>query len=156
MILPRICLSSASDPEIEAAVAEYCGGWVRYEFIRSLYIFPPWEAERHDEHPSIGFKRTDRKGKVQDPGKGFVDSSRPQRYPNIPSYLTDANVVLALLDDGWYWTSDNGARYEKGGKIYEVRYARLTGKEGVGKAPTFCRAATIALLKASGKVTVEE
>ncbi len=65
----------------------------------------------------------------------------------VPDYLHDANAAIALLEKfgGWQAFSD------KDGAIV---YLRLPGRDqaaGSSTAPTFCRAACEAVLRANGK-----
>jgi hypothetical protein len=69
---------------------------------------------------------------------------------NLPFYLTDANACLRVLERYGHW---NCWRTPGAEPFYEVEIAdkESTNLGGWGIAPTFCRAACEAILRAHGK-----
>lgn len=68
--------------------------------------------------------------------------------PDPPSYLTDANAVLPLLEECGEWSCHKTKRY------FQIEIDASTAKfYGWAEAPTFCCAACEAILRANGKWT---
>lgn len=123
--LPVLKLSKATDAEINAAVAEYVMG-------RTIRSGPTW--------PRFAFMSRD---------DGLSEA--------IPRYLDDAHAVMALLDT----ISSNVWGVTRVGEMFWCWTVPIKGTEKghghsiYGRELSFCRAACVALLRASGKVRVE-
>ncbi len=131
MSLPTLNLKTATPDEINAAVAEHVAGWTRLYATADTGLWPK----------ELGAMVTTENGWMKAPGA--------QSAQRTPDYLTDANAVLSLLyRTHWEVNQTSSASHPIRVRIY------LGPQEGSGEANNLPRAACIALLRASGKVTV--
>ena len=143
MTLPTIDLKTASDAEINSAVAEYCAGYYWAEAGKSGMYFL-----RAPDANTVEWRRSDKP----------PEEWRRHWISLGVNYLHDADDVIALLNAGWYWVCDTGGRSKTGdgGKSFQIRFKKLGQPEVTATADTFARAACICLLRASGKCQVKE
>lgn len=131
--LPTLSLSKATEAQINAAVAEYCAG------LKVLHN-TNWSHPVVDIGPSL-----------------FADGGR--LVEDAHDYLHDANAVIALLEkypdvsiireknEGWQVAIMDITRSDE---------STTTGILAEDWNNTFCRAACIGLIRASGKVDITE
>lgn len=125
MSTPTLDLSTATDAEIEAAVAEHCAGFknVGVRRIGDEYVYQ--------------YRVRD----VKIEGDDRIHS----RLVNVPHYLTNANAIVELLNIGY------DVEIVKSG----VKWVAWIGKSygsthHDGSDKSFCKACSIALLRAAG------
>jgi hypothetical protein len=151
MSLPTIDLKTATDAEINAAVAEHCDGWTEI-FMTNLRKAPSGAGfgdvivKRHYAGIPPAYR---------------LDPVFFSEFEPVPDYLHDANAVLPLLEKSFYTVQflpdRSGERYGLFIKnpVYNENDSKSYGLID-GRAISFCRAACIALIKASGKIEVRE
>jgi hypothetical protein len=142
--LPTISQKSATDAEIDAAVAEFCAGYSK-PFKTAWLKCGPFRLSFFEEGPEeAGLGEYSRMYK-EDGTKIYC--GKPHAALKSPQYLTDTKAVIALLEKhNWEcWRHENGD--------YSVR---LSQTSPITRSQGFTRAACFALLKASGKVSVSE
>lgn len=133
---PTLNLSTATGQEIEAAVAEHVAGWTRF----GMYSHIASGKQLLGCHDVLHGTPPEDRDKPED----------DQRYLPVPNYLTDSNAVLALLEK--YSGSCVDVSFDREEREWTVN---LAGHCPMEFSTSFCRAACICLLKASGKVNLE-
>lgn len=129
MNLPQISLSKVTDSEMNAAVAEHVGG------LRPIKV-PPDSHNPYGEFQHTWWLR---------PGAEAGDT---RHSITLPDYLHDSYAVVILL------SRESCCDIHGGHVKWTVTIHVPLGRMARGEAPSFCRAACVALLKASGKVEV--
>lgn len=126
---PKTIKSNCSDAELNLAMAPF-SGWI-------------W-------HGDLSWPR--------DPEAFYWKHSEGQRsYRNLPSFATDANAVLPLLEKFVYVDINRDADFEKGPWSVALGVRLSVDSElWIAVAPTFARSACFALLKAQGWIVSEE
>jgi hypothetical protein len=122
---PITIRADCSDTELNAAVAEHVAGWTM----------------------------------VRIDTQSGKDPSNPERlFPNFPPFCTDANAVLPLLEPFLSWIAHQiiaGIRIKICFRGEQTATNPLAHCYAEATAPTFCRAACYALLRANGVTVVE-
>ncbi len=129
MNLPTLNLKTATPDEINAAVAIHVVGWTE--------VYAHGSGHCGDESAL----------------RGIHPATPDMGRREVPDYLTDANAVLPLLyRTHWEVNQTTNAAHPIRVVIYNSVVA--SAPRASGEANNLPRAACIALLRASGKVTV--
>lgn len=140
---PALDIPSATDREIEAAVAQFCAGW--------KWVSTGYESDAPPRPRWL--ELVDPKNLPYDKCFGwtfFPERLCPEpcnrRDSFVTDYLTDANAVLALLEK-----CNCDCIFDADRQWQVVIHTATTGKFFPNYSDkSFCRAACIALLRASG------
>lgn len=151
--LPRLYLSIASAAEINAAVAEYCGGW-EYDTTDEYF-----DKVRHKSWVA-GRGVCCAKGTPKLVAFQWMDGVDTSRNLLPPDYLKDANAVHELFKE-WEVEALRNCDFTPADRphlrwtvcIYDEK-SRPLEPNGEAQDTSFCRAACLALLRASHRVEV--